>query len=92
MHPARTVRNTVTPHPVRQASRAAYSVRRPAAAAENKLIGSARYPHRPSARRRGLPVIGAVIIGFILFIVNPWLGLGAVLAIAIPAVARRRTR
>jgi hypothetical protein len=40
MHPARTVKNAVTPRPVKQASRAAYVVTHPIGAAENKVIGA----------------------------------------------------
>lgn len=41
MHPAQTVRYAVTPRPVKQVSRAAYAVRHPVGAAENKAIGIA---------------------------------------------------
>jgi hypothetical protein len=38
MHPVRTVKNAVTPRPVKQLSRAVYTVTNPLGAAENKLI------------------------------------------------------
>jgi len=41
MHPARTVKNAVTPRPVKQVSRAAYVATHPVGAAENKIIGAA---------------------------------------------------
>jgi hypothetical protein len=41
MHPVRTARHAVTPRPVRQVSRALYTVTNPLGAAENALIGSA---------------------------------------------------
>jgi hypothetical protein len=40
MHPVRTVRYAVTPRPVRQVSRALYTVTNPLGAAENAVIGS----------------------------------------------------
>jgi hypothetical protein len=51
MHPARTVKNAVTPRPVKQVSRAAYTVRHPVGAAENKAIGAVL--NRGGRRRRG---------------------------------------
>ncbi|MGW1750978.1 hypothetical protein ACWCRD_36265 [Streptomyces sp. NPDC002092] len=41
MHPARTVKNAVTPRPVKQLSRAKYVVTNPIGAAENKIIDAA---------------------------------------------------
>jgi DNA segregation ATPase FtsK/SpoIIIE, S-DNA-T family len=41
MHPVRTAKHAVTPRPVRQVSRAVYTVRNPVGAAENKIIGTA---------------------------------------------------
>jgi len=41
MHPARTVKNAVTPRPVKQLSRTKYVVTNPVGAAENKVIGAA---------------------------------------------------
>jgi hypothetical protein len=55
MHPARTVKYAVTPRPVKQASRAAYTVRHPIGAAENKAIGvalSAGTGHRRTQQRK----------------------------------------
>jgi hypothetical protein len=55
MHPARTVKNAVTPRPVKQVSRAAYTVRHPVGAAENKAIGaalSAGTGHRRTQQRK----------------------------------------
>lgn len=52
MHPVRTARNAVTPRPVKQLSRAVYTVTNPLAAAENALIGAALYPGRGSSRAR----------------------------------------
>ena len=40
MHSVRTVRYTVTPKPLKQLSRAVYTVTNPLGAAENKLIGA----------------------------------------------------
>jgi len=54
MHPARTVKNAVTPRPVKQMRRAVYTVTNPLGATENALIGAALYggrsPRRSSAR------------------------------------------
>jgi hypothetical protein len=53
MHPARTIKNAVTPRPVKQVGRAAYTVRHPIGAVENKAIGAVLYPrraHRPRKR------------------------------------------
>jgi hypothetical protein len=52
MHPARTVKNAVTPRPAKQVSRAAYTVRHPVGAAENKVIGAALNGGRSRRRRR----------------------------------------
>ncbi len=55
MHPARTVRYAATPRPVKKASRAAYTVRHPVGAAENKAIGaalSAGTGHRRARQRK----------------------------------------
>jgi len=52
MHPARTGRNAVTPRPVKQVSRAAYAVRHPVGAAENKVIDAALNGGRNRRRRR----------------------------------------
>jgi hypothetical protein len=41
MYPGRAVKNTVTPRPVKQASRAVYALGHPVGAAQNKLIDSA---------------------------------------------------
>jgi hypothetical protein len=92
MHPAQTARKAVTPRPVKQATRAGYTVRHPVGAAENRVVGAAMHPSR---RRRkggaGLGIATGVIIGLILFTLNPWLALGViVLAIVIPVVARHR--
>jgi hypothetical protein len=53
MHPARTVRNAVTPRPVKQPSRAAYMARHPVGAGENKLIEATLYPQGARRRKRG---------------------------------------
>jgi hypothetical protein len=50
MHPARTLKNAVTPRPVKQMRRAVYTVTNPLGAAENALIGAALYGGR--SRRR----------------------------------------
>lgn len=44
MHPVRTTKNAVTPRPLKQVSRAVYTVTNPLGAAENALIGAALYP------------------------------------------------
>lgn len=41
MHPVRTAKRAVTPRPVRQVSRAVYTITNPLGAAEDKLIGAA---------------------------------------------------
>src|SRR4051812_22331621 len=41
MHPVRTAKYAVTPRPVRQLSRAVYTVTNPLGAAENAFIGAA---------------------------------------------------
>jgi hypothetical protein len=41
MHPVRTAKRAVTPRPLRQVSRAVYTITNPLGAAENKLIGAA---------------------------------------------------
>jgi hypothetical protein len=41
MHPVRTVKHAITPRPVKQISRAVYTVTNPLGAIENKLIGAA---------------------------------------------------
>jgi len=41
MHPVSTLKYAATPRPIRQASRAVYTVTNPLGAAENKIIGSA---------------------------------------------------
>lgn len=41
MHPVRTAKRAVTPQPIRQVSRAVYTITNPLGAAENKLIGAA---------------------------------------------------
>jgi len=46
MHPARTVKNAVTPRPMKKISRGAYTVTHPVGAAENAVIGAALYPKR----------------------------------------------
>lgn len=51
MHPVRTAKSAVTPRPLKQLSRAAYTVTNPLGAAENALIGAVLYPG--SGRRRG---------------------------------------
>jgi hypothetical protein len=48
---ARTVANAVVPRPVKQVSRAAYSVRHPVGPAENKAIGAV--PNAAGARSQG---------------------------------------
>lgn len=56
MHPVRTVKHAVTPKPIKKISRAAYTIRNPLGAAENKLINAAfasGRPHRHPARSRG---------------------------------------
>jgi hypothetical protein len=52
MHPARTVKNAVTPRSVKQASRAVYTVRHPVGATENMMIGAALNTATGSRRRR----------------------------------------
>lgn len=52
MHPVRTKKNAVTPRPLKQASRAIYTVTNPIGAAENALIGSVLYAGSGSSRRR----------------------------------------
>lgn len=53
MHPVRQMRYAVTPRPVRQVSRALYTVTNPLGAAENALIGAVLNPRtgRSSSRR-----------------------------------------
>lgn len=63
MHPARTVKNAVTPRPVRQVSRAAYTVRHPVGAAENKIIGAALNAGSSRRRRSNGPGLFAVLFG-----------------------------
>jgi hypothetical protein len=92
MHPARTARNAVTPRPVKWASRAAYTTQHPMGATEKAVIGAVLYPPKPRLRH-GRWALGGLVLGFILFIVSPWLALGViVLAIVIPVIASRRTR
>jgi hypothetical protein len=92
MHPARTARNAVIPRQVKQVSRAAYTARHPVGAAENEMIGAALYPPRPR-RRHARWALGGLVLGFILFIVSPWLGLAVVvLAIVVPVIAWCSTR
>jgi hypothetical protein len=52
MHPVRSARHAVTPRPIRQISRAAYTVRNPLGAAENAVIGAALGGGRRSRRAR----------------------------------------
>jgi hypothetical protein len=107
VHPARTARNAITPRPVKQVRRAAYTMKHPVEAAENAAIGAVLYPPRPhpqrlrrpeQPRRRGRRHQGGwvalgVIAGLICFVINAWLALVVViLAIAIPVIVSRRAR
>ncbi len=51
MHPVRTLKYAVTPRPIKQISRAVYTVTNPLGAAENKLIGA--FLNGRSRRRSG---------------------------------------
>jgi len=51
MHPVRTTKNAITPRPVKQLSRAVYTVTNPLGAAENALIGSVLNGGRGSRRK-----------------------------------------
>jgi hypothetical protein len=57
MHPVRTVKHSVTPRPVKQMSRAMYTVTNPLGAAENKVIGAALSGSgkRSAGRQRAVP-------------------------------------
>jgi hypothetical protein len=52
VHPVRTAKRAVTPRPVRQVSRALYTVTNPLGAAENKLIGAALNTGRSRSKAR----------------------------------------
>lgn len=55
MHPVRTAKRAITPRPVRQLSRAVYTVTNPLGAAENALIGAALGGGRSRRRRSPSP-------------------------------------
>lgn len=55
MHPVRTAKRAITPRPVRQLSRAAYTITNPLGAAENALIGAALGSGGSRRRRRRGP-------------------------------------
>lgn len=67
MHPVRTVKNAVTPRPLKQLSRAAYTITNPLGAAENKIIGAVLNGGRGgSGRGRGRtqPVTSQEAVGY----------------------------
>jgi hypothetical protein len=107
VHPARTARNAITPRPVKQVRRAAYTVKHPVGAAENAAIGAVLYPPRPhpprprrpeqpqrrGKRHQGGWVALGVIAGLICFVISAWLGLVVViLGVVIPVIVGRRAR
>jgi hypothetical protein len=63
MHPVRTTKNAVTPRPIKQASRALYTVTNPIGAAENALIGAALYSGRSG--RRGSNSRGSTTVRYV---------------------------